>query len=211
MTGPHPARDIAWFGKLPCVGDFCSHNMSACLLSALDDWLSTALQTGLQAYGSAWKQAYFETPMHGFVWGQGTLPCLGEAQVVGVIMPSVDKAGREFPFVLLEQLPAGAATWVSRVELDDWFLQAHTLCADALYEEWPLEKLRTMLPGLPVLGLQHHGCRTLAVPREQTHWFRIDYAGQIGWVMQHHGLPRAQAFGALLGLTGDRNSGTADA
>ena len=193
--------DVVWFGKLPCVGDFCSHNMSACLLSELDDWLSTAMQAGSDSYGSAWIQAYFDTPIHGFVWGHNTLPALGDILVVGVLMPSVDKAGRAFPFVLLEQLDTSTCPDLSCEALADWFFHAHTVCADALNEEWPLLKLNDSLKGLPTICAAQGAGTTLPVQREHTHWFRIDYDGQISWVMQHHGLPRAQAFGALLGLT----------
>ena len=193
-------RNIAWFGKLPCVGDFCSHNMSICLLSELDDWLSTAMQAGSSSHGPAWIRAYFETPIHGFVLGHNTLPSQGEVLVVGVLMPSVDKAGRAFPFVLLEQLDSSTCTELSCKELADWFLHAHTVCADALNEEWPLLKLNNALSGLPTIRAEHGPGTTLAVQREGTHWFRIDHAGQITRVMQHHGLPRTQAFGALLGL-----------
>lgn len=205
MTHPPQARNIVWFGKLPCVGDFCSHNMSACLLSALDDWLSTAMQSGLDSHGSEWTRAYFETPMHGFLWGRNTLPSLGESLVVGVIMPSVDKAGRAFPFVLLEQLDSGVGDDFPCAALEHWFSHAHALCAEALNEEWPLEKLNQTLTELPEisagLGLGNGDDKTLAVQREFTHWFRIDFTGQIKWVMQLHGLPRAHAFGVLLGLT----------
>lgn len=209
MIHPPQARNIFWFGKLPCVGDFCSHNMSAYMLSELDEWLSTAMQSGMISHGSEWTRAYFETPMHGFVWGSNTLPALGETLVVGVIMPSVDKAGRAFPFVLIEQLERGENPVMSRAALENWFSHAHALCADALNEEWPLEKLNEKLAGLPKiavgpnlgLGLGYEHDRTLTVQRECTHWFRIDFAGEIKWVMQHHGLPRANAFGVLLGLT----------
>ncbi|MCZ8016047.1 MAG: type VI secretion system-associated protein TagF [Limnobacter sp.] len=194
-------RNIAWFGKLPCVGDFCSHNMSICLLSELDDWLSTAMQAGSGSHGPAWTRAYFETPIHGFVWGHNTLPALGEVLVVGVLMPSVDKAGRAFPFVLLEQLDSSSCTELSREALLDWFFHAHIVCADALNEEWPLLKLNDSLLGMPTIRAGQGAGTTLPVQREHTHWFRIDYDGQISWVMQHHGLPHAQAFGALLGLT----------
>lgn len=205
MNPQHQARHIAWFGKLPCIGDFCSHNMSAYLLGELDDWLSTAMQTGFDTHGTAWTQAYFDTPMHGFVWGRNTLPALREALFIGVIMPSVDKAGRAFPFVLIEQLESEADPTLSCAALENWFSHAHAVCADALNEEWPLEKLNEQLKGLPNIGrgpgAEEGHDKTLVVQHECTHWFRIDFGGQIKWAMQHHGLPREQVFGVLLGLT----------
>lgn len=201
MIQGHPTRNMAWFGKLPCVGDFCSHNLGAQLLGEMDDWLSTAMKRGVNAHGAAWTQAYFENPMHGFVWGRNTLPALQDGVVIGVIMPSVDKAGRAFPFVLLEQIDWGVGIELSCTALENWFSHAHTVCADALNHEWSLEKLKDLLTGFPDVSDRHVHGKTLPVQCEYTDWFRIDHARQIKRLMKHHGLPHGEAFDVLMGFT----------
>lgn len=200
MNSNSTTRNISWFGKLPCVGDFCSQNMSAYLLGTLDAWLSNALQEGQTRHADAWTQAYFETPMHGFVWGKSTLHTLPGDLVAGVMMPSVDKAGREFPFILMEQIPAHPTLPLCTQSLNNWFLQAHCLCADALNEEWSLDRLNHALADLPALQWADTGTNTTATTPGHSQWFRIEFAGHIHKVLECAGLPREQAFETLLGL-----------
>lgn len=201
MNTTGTTRNISWFGKLPCVGDFCSQNMSAYLLGTLDGWLSKALLEGQEKHGKAWTQAYFQTPMHGFVWGKNTLHTLAGDVVAGVIMPSVDKAGREFPFILMEQIPAHPTQQLCTQSLNNWFLRAHCLCADALNEEWSLDRLNHALSDLPVLQWAHdNSTNTTATKPGHSQWFRIEFAGHIHKALECAGLPQAQAFEALLGL-----------
>lgn len=203
-------RDLSWFGKLPCVGDFCSHNMSAYLLNSLDSWLSSIFQQGEEKHGTAWMTAYFQTPVHGFLMNEKTLPALEGRSAVGLIMPSVDKAGRAFPFVLIEQF----ANPAPEVSIDDalpqwilqWFLQAHALCANALSEDWTLEKLSSELnieratpPSFSPAGAENGGTKD-HTDKRMSHWYRIEFSGAIQCVYQCNGLPDLPAFETLLGL-----------
>lgn len=195
-------RAICWFGKLPCIGDFCSFNMSATLLSRLDDWLSSAMQEGETIYGATWMQAYFQTPIHGFVWHENTLPTPDHTAAIGVMMPSVDKAGRAFPFILLKQMPTAQLMRLSQPALTEWFTLAHALCADALDGEWSLDKLGLEVMRLPTLEalLTDHSNRSIELPEGHSRWFRIDFDGTVSFVMDGAGLPEGPAFEKLLGL-----------
>lgn len=196
------SRALCWFGKLPCIGDFCSFNMSAALLTALDDWLSSVMQTGACVHGPAWMQAYFQTPIHGFVWSENTLPLPGKAAMLGVIMPSVDKAGRAFPFVLMEQLSSNALPQLSMSAASRWFIHAHALCADALNEEWTLDQLGCAIHKLPTLDelIKQGSTHPVRTAIAHSEWFRIDFDGRIHWVMRCRGLPTASEFERLLGI-----------
>lgn len=206
-------RRISWFGKLPCVGDFCSHNMPATVCEALDNWLSEAMQAGQETHGDAWTRAYFQTPMHGFVLGKQALPALEENLAVGVIMPSVDKAGRAFPFVLMEQLPArnetsnetgepstGLDQHIEPHTLTDWFSHAYGMCAAAMNDEWTLDKLADKLQQLPEVAMTMPTGQNTLTNEGHSAWFRIEFDGQVNWVMQCRGLPKAEAFETLIGM-----------
>lgn len=206
MNTTSTTRNISWFGKLPCVGDFCSQNMSAYLLGTLDAWLSKALQEGQETHGNAWTQAYFETPMHGFLWGKNTLHTLPGDVVAGVMMPSVDKAGREFPFILMEQISAHPKLPLCTQSLNNWFLHAHCLCADALNEEWSLDRLNHALADLPTLQWAHHNTNATTAKPGHSQWFRIEFSGHIHKMLECAGLPQAHAFETLLGLEQQRQS-----
>ncbi|VWX34720.1 Type VI secretion system-associated protein TagF [Limnobacter sp. 130] len=189
-------RAVSWFGKLPCVGDFCSNNMSEPLLNALDLWLSAAMQNGHEKHGAAWTNAYYQAPMHGFLLGGKALPALSGQSAVGVIMPSVDKAGRAFPFVLMEQLDSALTTRPNHEELARWFLQAHTLCASALDEEWTLKRFGDALDLLPELQSTH----ALTTEDTDSHWYRLEFSGSVQWLTRYQGLPDISAFETLFGL-----------
>lgn len=201
-SNPSQHRHVSWFGKLPCVGDFCSHNMPASLQSTLDEWLSHIIQQGQETHGDAWTQAYFETPVHGFICARNTLPSFEEEMAVGIIMPSVDKAGREFPFILIEQLPVQANQHLSEQSISNWFLYAHAKCADALNEEWTLDHLNQALLDLPLLQDETTPeTRTWTETKTgHSQWFRIGFDGSIQWALECEGLPNTQAFETLLGL-----------
>lgn len=204
-NGPVNHRStLSWFGKLPSLGDFCSNNMSADLQATLDHWLSEAMQLGPETHGAAWIHGYFQAAIHGFALGPQTLLSLGGQSAVGVIMPSVDKAGRAFPFVLMQVLQAPTLQCLSTGELSLWFAAAQGLCAKALYDEWTLEQLDSALHGLPNLNklatLNKADLQPLSLDNTLSQWYRIEFEGPIQWIMQCAGLPRAQAFDTLLGL-----------
>lgn len=194
----------SWFGKLPCVGDFCSYNMSAGLLETLDLWLSTAMQQGVAIHGNAWMNAYFQTPMHGFIWGPQVTHHLHNEPVIGIIMPSVDKAGRAFPFVLIQTLQNNSnehtAETLAFESVALWFKQAHMLCAEALNEDWCLSKFESESESLSSFTDKYARENLIKVGSTQSHWFRIDYDGAIKSVLQCEGLPASEDFNVLLGF-----------
>lgn len=196
----YATEQLSWFGKLPCVGDFCSHNMSAALRETLDQWLSSAMQEGLDIHGKAWTDAYFQTPVHGFVWGPQVTPHLKNEAAIGVMMPSIDKAGRAFPFVLLQKMHSNSTGSLAFESLALWFQQAHVLCADALNEDWCLSKFELESESLSVWTDESISADFIRLSGAQSHWFRIEYDGAINAVLQCEGLPSSHDFNALLGL-----------
>lgn len=193
-------QQLNWFGKLPCVGDFCSHNMPVGLQETIDLWLSKAMQEGQSIHGNAWTSAYFQTPVHGFVWGPMVLPHLNNKAALGVIMPSVDKAGRAFPFILLQTLSLNDTESLAFESMTLWFQQAHVLCADALNEDWCLSKLESECTSLSLWKNDSAGTHLIKVNSSHSQWFRIDYNGAITKILQCDGLPVGPDFDTLLGL-----------
>lgn len=137
-------ESLGWFGKLPCVGDFCSHGISTTLESTLDCTLSTAMQLAVEKHAEHWEQAYFNAPVHGFVWNHESnhSESTGPFFTLGVLMPSVDRAGRAFPFVLIKQFERHHVAHSLRF-VQTWMNKAFHIASSALDDEWPLERLRT--------------------------------------------------------------------
>jgi type VI secretion system protein ImpM len=95
-----------WYGKLPSLGDFASRR------------LQTVLRASRQSVGPGWLDAYLTMPIWRFVLLPGIIGPTGWA---GVLMPSVDGVGRQFPLTLAVGLPS--YTWVAQAVFDraEWF------------------------------------------------------------------------------------------
>jgi type VI secretion system protein ImpM len=79
----------------------------------------------------------------------GVLPApFGDQAWAGVLMPSVDRVGRYFPFTVVQSLgdelalPPLAAVW-------PWLDRLDELAADALHEDWNVERVEAELALLP--------------------------------------------------------------
>lgn len=144
-----PVLPPGWHGKLPSLGDFASRRLAPGFVELWDRWLAEGLQALQQQLGPDWLQAYLAGPTWRFMLMPGVLPGpLGTQAWAGVLMPSVDKVGRYFPFTLALPLgeppapPALEALWRWLGRLDD-------LAADALLEDWAVDRLETELTRLP--------------------------------------------------------------
>ena len=82
-------RTAVVFGKLPAHGDFVARGLSAAEAAGLDDYLSASL--GDAAMLEDFDALYATAPAWRFVIELDGRP------VCGVIAPSVDKVGRQFP------------------------------------------------------------------------------------------------------------------
>jgi type VI secretion system protein ImpM len=102
-----------WYGKLPSLGDFASRRLSDEFIRTWDAWLQDVLQATRGALGQGWLDRYLTMPIWRFVLLPGLVGPTGWA---GVLMPSVDRVGRQFPLTLAVSLPsyAGAAHAVFR-------------------------------------------------------------------------------------------------
>jgi type VI secretion system protein ImpM len=88
---------IGFTGKLPARGDFCTRGLPSSFAEPWDAWLAEAMTGSREILGEDWLPAWLEAPVWRF-----TLPVghCGPHAVAGVILPSVDKAGRHWPLML---------------------------------------------------------------------------------------------------------------
>jgi type VI secretion system protein ImpM len=77
----------------------------------------------------------------------------GRQAWAGVLMPSVDRVGRYFPFTLAQPLAAGPATAAQTQGLWSWLARLDELARDALFDDWTAERLEQELARLPAHGV----------------------------------------------------------
>jgi type VI secretion system protein ImpM len=135
---------IAWYGKLPSLGDFASRRLEPHLLEVLDEWLASGLAAWQAHDPEGWLAQYLASPCWRFAAMPGGL-AKGEGAQVGVMMPSLDRVGRYFPFVLLHPAQSLPANEVELRELLAWLHELDDLAVDALQEDWPVDPLEEAL------------------------------------------------------------------
>jgi len=86
-----------WFGKIPSTGDFITRGLPRSFLGPWDQWLSSELSQAQRSLGDLWAESYRRAPPSCFALGEKVI----DARVwSGVLVPSFDRVGREFPLTL---------------------------------------------------------------------------------------------------------------
>lgn len=141
MTAP------GWHGKLPTLGDFATRRLDPDFVQAWDDWLADGL--GQLQRAPAWLDAYLASPSWRFLLMPGAVPGpAGRSAWVGVLMPSVDRVGRYYPLTLAQPLAAVPAAGDTLEALWRWMVRLDETAADALHEDWTLDRLESELQRL---------------------------------------------------------------
>jgi len=89
-----PLPTAGWFGKIPALGDFVSRRLPIEFIEPWDSWLSEELFAAREKLGENWLESYLKAPIWRFALMPGTLDA---NHWFGVLMPSVDRVGRQFP------------------------------------------------------------------------------------------------------------------
>ena len=109
---------VGFYGKLPARGDFVRAGLPRDFTDPWDDWLQAAIAGSRSLMGEAWLPAFLEAPVWRFVLPPGMC---GTQAVLGLMLPSVDRAGRYFPltFAALSQhgiAKASGEAWLDTCE-----------------------------------------------------------------------------------------------
>lgn len=156
------------FGKMPALGDFFRLNLPRDFVDTWDAWLQAGIAGLRDRMGGAWDGCYLSAPIWRFSLPKGQA---GEAAMVGVMMPSVDRVGRQFPLTLASHIPLDtpAETHFLNAPLFD---RLENLALSALDDSMTRDHLQARLAELPapvtqapdLLMQEHPGGLTLSAP-----------------------------------------------
>ena len=121
-----------FYGKLPALGDFVHRNVTRPEIESIDDWLQLAIQDSQAVLGEQWLDTYLVSPIWCFALQPGII---GENAKLGVFMPSVDRVGRYFPFIILRNLPGQSNVLRAVHENRSWFDSAQETALIGLDDE----------------------------------------------------------------------------
>ncbi|MFT9256625.1 MAG: type VI secretion system-associated protein TagF [Acetobacter sp.] len=99
---PFCPAGTGFFGKLPSQGDFVRHGLCEATVAALDLWCRECLLSIMQSIGPDWRNAWMVAPVWHFALPAGAC---GPQALLGVWMPSMDRVGRCYPFMVCAQAP----------------------------------------------------------------------------------------------------------
>jgi type VI secretion system protein ImpM len=181
------AKMAGFYGKVPARGDFVRSGLPRDFIEAWDDWLSDVMSASKEIGGEAWLPAFLEAPVWRFALPPGLC---GACAIIGLILPSVDKAGRYFPLTFAAAadgsgVPNGPAA-------DAWL----DICEDAgraaLDRDLEPEDIKAMVP-LP--DLQSRDQRA-----DETEWW-TEGSMRVGPTRRTlPGLPDAANFLEMIGI-----------
>jgi type VI secretion system protein ImpM len=187
------------YGKLRANGDFVTRRLPACFVEPWDAMLQAGLLASRAARGRAWLDAYLTAPLWCFALGSGVL---GQNGWAGVLMPSVDSAGRHFPLTIAAPVVPGAwPMWHGHARA--WFETCGALALATLDERATLADFDAGLltlahaqdasgPAMPLLPLH-------TVAQGMSVWWRAQAQTAHRWA----GLPDASFVAALFNDAAD--------
>ena len=123
---------LGFFGKLPGHGDFVTRALPADFVRRWDEWLQASLSASRRQLGEAWLELYLTSPVWCFALSPGVC---GRAAIAGVLIPSVDRVGRYFPFTLACPLPDACRPLGLWRTAAAWYAAAEELALSALHEQ----------------------------------------------------------------------------
>jgi type VI secretion system protein ImpM len=91
-------------GKLPLHGDFIRLNAAGPEVYELDHWIQEGIVQGYNELDSRWDSTFDAAPPARFIY----VSPRGQKVLAGLFRPSVDRAGRRFPFLIYALIDATA-------------------------------------------------------------------------------------------------------
>lgn len=99
---PYQPPSVGFFGKLPAQPDFVQSGLCEPTVAALDLWCRESLLSLAPTLGPDWRSTWMVAPVWHFMLPAGAC---GPQALLGAWMPSMDRVGRCYPFIVCAQAP----------------------------------------------------------------------------------------------------------
>lgn len=137
-----------FYGKLLCRGDFITRGLSKNFVQPWDTWLQQSLVSSRERLSETWVDIYLVSPIWHFMLSANIC---GGSSWMGLMMPSVDKVGRYFPFTLAVNLPSQMmVSHLADDAITNWFIQADNLALSTLDKRFDLTKFEQQVTQLEI-------------------------------------------------------------
>lgn len=177
-----------YFGKVVTHGDFVQRRLPLDFVGAWDRWLQNGLCHSRVALGTAWLEIYLNSPVWRFATAAGVC---GVHAMAGVLVPSVDRVGRYFPWTLAA--PVAAARAGSGAAALPWYDTLQSLALRCVGPDFVLEAVDGALAALGAFPGEGAG----AEAGRSRFWSDVTVSG-VPVSRSFAGLPAVEDFAALL-------------
>jgi type VI secretion system protein ImpM len=123
------AVTVGFFGKIPSRGDFIRAGLSQDFTRAWDGWLQDVLPVSRRRFGAHWDEAWRAAPIWRFALAAGQA---GPRPVLGLLLPSIDRAGRQFPLTIAAEGTDDGLHFLDEAEAAGWDAVVRDLTPDGL-------------------------------------------------------------------------------
>ncbi len=137
------------FGKMPGLGDFFRTDLPRAFVEPWDEWLQKTIVTLRSNLGDGWQTAYMSAPIWRFTLSPGLV---GQNAMLGVLMASVDRVGRQFPLTLCTPVPNSRMALLDHYAATETFQSLETIAFGALEDDMTRERLSEQLNALPAIS-----------------------------------------------------------
>jgi type VI secretion system protein ImpM len=135
-------RVPGFYGKIPALGDFVSRRLPRSFIAPWETWLQEAMASSRDRLGEVWLDLYLTSPLWRFALSPGIC---GEQAWAGVLMPSVDRVGRYYPFTLAGRLDPATNLFHFLEREEAWYARLETLALSCLEDGFTIEALEQQL------------------------------------------------------------------
>ncbi len=191
------------YGKLPSHGDFVLRELPQAFVQPWDTWLQASIVEARRALADEFANVWSAARPWRFRLPAGAC---GDLSVVGVLLPSEDLVGRQFPLTLAALLPAGAAApngaWYAALEATGCAARDRGDSVDALFaalQSGTADAISSDVENIPGEGWwmdDHHRWELAALP-SASQFRALLQGGSMGYELvssgsSHQGTVRAR-------------------
>lgn len=189
------------YGKLPLRGDFVTRALPYALVDQINGWMVSGLDAAGAILGNAWDEFYMTAPIWRFALPPGGFGPLGAA---GILLPSVDASGRQFPLLALTaaDLPPPLLAAVA----EPWYAATEDLLLTALAGTIEMDRFDSLLATLPdprpasaLSPPMRHALTRWPLLAEQGLWWTQGAPHLMPGLFLSDGLPLGADFATLIG------------
>jgi type VI secretion system protein ImpM len=140
-----------FYGKLPTLGDFVMRRVSAEFVETWDRWLQQGIAGARAQFGGDWNARYGHSAPWRFAFEAGVC---GPGAVLGVMLASSDRVGRQFPMTVACELAPGWPALETATRAGAWYAAVESELLRAVSGSYDIDAFDRVAAGLDSL----HDC-----------------------------------------------------